>query len=176
VLVSLADVTDRHLADRALRRENAEFEEEVARLQGELKATSRDLAAFTYALSNDLQGPLHAVNGFASMLAEKYSVVLDEAGRHYIDRIQASTRQLAKLVADLRILVQLPKLSGHPEKINLEGVSSVLIDDLHKRDPLRVVTVEMDLSVTLWADRGLEVHFSQNRGLDQDQPAARRQS
>lgn len=155
VLVSLADVTDRHLADRALRRENAEFEEEVARLQCELKATSRDLAAFTYALSNDLQGPLHAVNGFASMLADKYSAVLDEAGRHYINRIQASTRQLAKLVADLRILVQLPKLSGHPEKIDLEGLSGVLIDDLHKRDPSRVVTVEMDLSMTLWADRGL---------------------
>ncbi|MEO6016377.1 MAG: ATP-binding protein [Polaromonas sp.] len=157
VLVSLADVTDRHLADRALRRENAEFEEEVARLNGELKTTSRDLAAFTYALSNDLQGPLHAVNGFASMLTDKYSGVLDDAGRHYINRIQASTRQLAKLVADLRILVQLPKLSGDLEKIDLDGMAATLIDDLRKRDPARLVTVEMDISVTLWADKGLLV-------------------
>ena len=157
VLVSLADVTDRHLADRALRRENAEFEQEVARLQGELKATNRDLTAFTYALSNDLQGPLHAVNGFASMLADKYSAVLDEAGRHYINRIQASTRQLAKLVADLRILVQLPKLSGGLEKIELDRMAGALIDDFRKRDPARLVTVEMDFSVTLWADKGMLV-------------------
>ena len=155
VLVSLADITDRHLADRALRRENAELEEEVGRLKADLKTISRDLTAFTYALSNDLQGPLHAVNGFASMLADKYALVLDEAGRHYVNRIQASTRQLAKLVADLRILVQLPKLSGDLEKIDLEGLSAMLINDLRKHDPLRVVMVEQDIGATLWADKRL---------------------
>lgn len=155
VLVSLADFTDRHLADRALRRENAELGDQLARLQQELKTTSRDLSSFTYALSNDLQGPLHAVSGFAAVLADKYAAVLDQAGRHYINRILASSRQLGKLVSDLRMLVQLPKLSGDLEKIDLDGLVGVLLDDLRKRDPARRVTVEMDLGVTLWADRGL---------------------
>jgi len=87
VLVSLADVTERHLAERALRRENAAMEEELERVHAELKKSRRDLGAFTYALSNDLQGPLHAANGFAAMLSDKYSAVLEDAGRHYINRI-----------------------------------------------------------------------------------------
>ena len=155
VLVSLADVSDRHLADRALRRENAGLELENARLQGELKNTRRDLAAFTYALSNDLQDPLHSANGFAAMLAEKYFAVLDEPGRHYVKRIQASTRQLAKLVDDLRTLVQLPALSGTLESVDVVRVCRVLINEYRKRDPSRVVTVEMDGTLELMADKPL---------------------
>ena len=57
VLVSIVDMTERHLADRTLRRENAEMEQSLAQLRLELVPTQRDLAAFSEALSNDLQGP-----------------------------------------------------------------------------------------------------------------------
>lgn len=157
VLVCLADVTERHLADRTLRRENADMEETLARLQGELNKTHRDLAAFTYALSHDLQGPLHAANGFAAMLGDKYAAVLDESGRHYVTRIQASIRQLARLVDDLRTLVQLPALSEVLERVDLVAVCGTLIDDLRKRYPARLVTVEMDVGLPLLADRSLLV-------------------
>ena len=157
VLVSLADVTERHLADRGLRRENADMEEALAELQGELDKTHRDLAAFTYALSHDLQGPLHAANGFAAMLGDKYAAVLDESGRHYVTRIQASIRQLARLVEDLRTLVQLPALSDTLELVDLAAVCGTLIDDLRKRNPAQLVTVEMDAGLSLMADRSLLV-------------------
>lgn len=157
VLVSLADVTDRHLADRALRRENGDMERRLELLKGELEGTRGDLAAFTYALSHDLQGPLHAANGFATMLADKHAAALEEAGRHYVSRIQASTRQLARLVDDLRALVQLPALSADIEKLDLSGLTTPLIDDLRKRHPDRLVTVEMEPGQTVQADRGLLV-------------------
>lgn len=152
ILVSLADVTERHLADRALRRENAEMEEELQKAQVELKKSSRDLQAFTYALSNDLQGPLHAANGFAAMLSDKYSTVLDDAGKHYISRIRASMRQLAKLVDDLRVLVQLPQ-PGEMQDIDVAALCELLIADLRRRDPDRVVTMELDVTQPLVADR-----------------------
>ena len=154
ILVSLADVTERHLADRALRRENAEMEEELERVQADLKKSSRDLEAFTYALSNDLQGPLHAANGFAAMLSDKYSAVLDDAGKHYVDRIRASMRQLAKLVDDLRVLVQLPP-PGEMQVVDVAALCELLVTDLKKRDPDRVVTMELDVSLPLVADKVL---------------------
>ncbi|MBC7610283.1 MAG: PAS domain S-box protein [Polaromonas sp.] len=157
VLVSLADVTERHLADRGLRRENAELELELSKQRLELQNTKRDLEAFTYALSNDLQAPLHAANGFAAMLTDKYAAVLDAPGRHYVSRIQASTHQLAKLVDDLRTLVQLPtvSLSGGVEKVDVTALCAALIDDLRAKDPGRVVTVEMETSLSLNADKRL---------------------
>ena len=60
--------------------------------------------------------------GFPSRLAEKYSLALDEQGRHYVRRIQASISQLAKLVDDLRTLAQLPLRSGVPETVDLAPV------------------------------------------------------
>jgi len=155
VFVSLADVSQRHLADGVLRRVNAELEQELASCRTELDKTRRDVAAFTRAVSHDLQGPLHAVNGFAKMLAKNHSAALDASGRHYVERIQASTRQLAKLVDDLRTLVQLPEFSGHPEKFDLVPVCRALVDDLRKREPGRNVAIEMDASLPLVGDKGL---------------------
>lgn len=154
VLVSLADVTERHLADRALRRENAEMEEEIESLGAELKQTRRDLAAFTYALSNDLQAPLHAANGFAAILIDKYAGVLDDAGQRYVHRIQASTRQLARLVDDLRSLVQLPP-RGEVGSMDVAAVCVALMDDLRKQEPTRKVTIETDAAHPLMADKNL---------------------
>lgn len=155
VLVSLADVADRHLADRHLRRENATLEQQLAETKSELANVSRDMAAFTYALSNDLQAPLHVTNGFASMLAEKYASVLDEAGMHYVSRIQASTRDLAQLVDDLRVLVQLPPLSKGLEPVDLAPICSLIVGNLRKREPARRVVMEIDSSLMLICDRAL---------------------
>ncbi|MES2508376.1 MAG: ATP-binding protein [Pseudomonadota bacterium] len=154
ILVSLADVTERHLADRDLRRENAEMEEELERLRRDVKKSGRDLEAFTYALSNDLQGPLHAANGFAAMLGDKYSALLDDAGRHYVNRIQASMRQLGRLVDDLRVLVQLPQV-GELEVIDVAALCNVLVADLRRRHPQRVVTMEINAALPLVADKAL---------------------
>jgi PAS domain S-box-containing protein len=152
ILVSLADVTERHLAERALRRENAAMEEELEKAHAELKKSRRDLGAFTYALSNDLQGPLHAANGFAAMLSDKYSAVLDDPGKHYINRIQASIRQLARLVDDLRVLVQLPA-PGPMEAVDMVGLCNLLIADFRRHDPDRVVMMEIDTSRPMVADK-----------------------
>lgn len=155
VLVSLADVTERHLADGDLRRANAGLEEELARLQGELKSTQRDLAAFTAAVTSDLNDALHVTNGFATTLAERYSAVLDEQARHYVSRIQASTRQLARMVDDLRTLVQLPLHSGPLAKTDLVPLCKEVIAGLRRQEPGRVVSIELPDSMPLVGDAGL---------------------
>jgi len=152
IFVSLADVTERHLGDRALRRENAEVKKQLEKVDAELKKSSRDLQAFTYALSNDLQGPLHSANGFAAVLHDKYSAVLDDTGRRYIGRIQASLRQLARLVDDLGVLVQLPA-PGQLEAVDIAALCNLLMADFRRRAPGRVVVMEIDTSRTLVADK-----------------------
>ena len=157
MLVNLVDVTQRHLSDRALRRENAELEQKLSSQEERLKNALRDVSAMTFALSNDLQVPLHAANGFASMLDEKYGPLLDDAGRHYIKRIQASTRKMAGLVDDLRTLVQLPQLPGEPEKLEVALLCNVIIEDLRARHPHRAVTFEMNGAIGVVANKRLLV-------------------
>lgn len=155
VLVSLADVAERHLADADLRRVNASLEQSLASQQCELENANRDLTTFTHAVSSDLQDVLHVANGFAARLAEKYSTVLDSQGQHYVRRIQASTRQLAKLVDDLRMLVQIPQQSEFSEKIDLLPLCRTLIAEWCQRDSGRVVTVELPNLLSLVGDKSL---------------------
>ncbi|WP_332775472.1 ATP-binding protein [Polaromonas sp.] len=157
VLVSLADVTGRHLADANLRRLNAELEQQVEQSTREQQRTSRDLEAFTYAMSNDLKAPLHVVNGFAKTLAEKYAAVLDRQGLHYLERIQVSTRQLAKLVEDLLVLTQIPRMAMTPELVDLAPVCNWLMDELRKRTPEREVALEMEPQLLVTGDKSLLV-------------------
>ena len=149
ILVSIADVSERHLTDSALRRANADLSQTLALQQEELKTARKDLLAFTQAVSSDLQDSLHAAHGFAARLAEKYSSVLDNSGRHYVSRIQISIRQLTKLVDDLRTLAQMPLHLRAAEKIDLAPLCHALIADLRKRNPGREVAIEMEASLPL---------------------------
>ncbi len=155
VLVSLADISDRHMADTALKKSNAELQQTLVAQQAELKNARHDLLTFTQAVSTDLQDSLHVAQGFAARLSEKYSPVLDDQGLHYVRRIQASISQLAKLVDDLRTLAQLPLRSGTLEMVDLGPVCRSLFADLRKLDPQRDVTIEMDSSLMFVGNRGL---------------------
>lgn len=157
MMVSLADVTERHLSDRALRRENSELEQKLASQADALKNALRDVDAMTYALSHDLQVPLHAANGFASMLVEKYGVLLDDAGRHYINRIQASTRKMSEMVDALYTLVQLPQLPGELEKLDVSVLCAAIMQDLRARHPDRAVTVETQTGSYIFANKRMLV-------------------
>ncbi len=155
VLVSLADISDRHIADTVLKKSNVELQQTLLAQQAELKNARHDLLTFTQAVSSDLQDSLHVAQGFAARLAEKYSPVLDDQGLHYVRRIQASISQLARLVDDLRTLAQLPLRSGTPEMVDLVPVCRALFADLRKLDPDRDVTIEMDDSLMFVGNRGL---------------------
>lgn len=154
VLVSLADVGGRRTTERAVKPTPAEHDEQMVNLQEQLKSSEFDLTALTYALSNELRGPLHAANGFAAILADKHAASLSDTGQHYVRRIQGSTRQMAKLVHYLLTLVQLPPASPAPEKIDLSPICRDIIDDLRSGDPSRVVTVEIEASMPLVGDKG----------------------
>ena len=154
-LVSLADVAERHISDRTLRRENTQLKQALSSQDDELKNARRDVNSFAYALSHDLQMPLHAANGFASRLADKYGPVLDDNGRHYISRIQASTRKMAELVDDLRTLVQLPQLAGELEMLDVSVLCAAIIHDLQTRHPNRLATFDIQTGSWIYANRHL---------------------
>lgn len=153
MLVSLADVTERHLSDRKLRRENTQLKQLLARQNMELSGARRDVAAVTSALSHNLQVPLHVANGFATILDEKYGMYLDDAGRHYIHRIQASTRKMSELADDLRTLLLLPQSPGELEKLDLSVLGNSILRELQSHDADRAVVWEIQAGSFIYANR-----------------------
>jgi signal transduction histidine kinase len=153
VLVSVADVGARHLADAYLSRINEELERRIAQCTGELQRSRSELKAFTSAMLHDLKAPLHVIGGFAATLAERHGAALDAQGRHYLARIQASSLQLARLIDDLRTLAYLPSMAMARERVDLVPVCRRLMDELHKRAPARQLVLEMEPTLQLVGDR-----------------------
>lgn len=156
ILVSLADLSERHFAETSLRQLNDDLQLQMERCTASLQLANRDLDAFAQAMSHDLKDPLHVLNGFARALGRKYAGVLDVQGMHYVERIQATTRQLAKLVDDLRTLARLPRMPVNNELVDLSPLCAALARDLRRRDPARAdVLLEIEPNLLVQGDREL---------------------
>ena len=56
----------------------------------ELRASNRDLEAFSYSVAHDLRTPLRSISGFSSILEEEHSACLDEEGRRLLGIVRQS--------------------------------------------------------------------------------------
>ncbi len=157
VLVSVVDVGARHFADIELQQLNETLEQRIAQCSTDLQRSRDELATLTQAMSDFLKAPLHVVSGFATMLAEHYSAALDPQGRHYLARIRVSTRQLAKLIDDLRMLVHLPAVMLKPEPVDLAPLCRRLIEDWRRREPQRQLVLEIPQKLPVFGDKNLLV-------------------
>jgi light-regulated signal transduction histidine kinase (bacteriophytochrome) len=66
-----------------------------------LEQKNQELQAFAYALAHDLRAPLRAISGFAQIIVEDYSRVLDDDGTRYVQRIVRASAQMDQLIDDL---------------------------------------------------------------------------
>ncbi|RZA14554.1 MAG: PAS domain-containing sensor histidine kinase, partial [Lysobacteraceae bacterium] len=155
VLVTVADVTTRYLADAQLRQENADIEARLKERTQALQEALRELGALQYAMSHDMQSPLHAVDGFTKVLANQYKEQLGEQGMHYLNRIQAATGKMARLIEDLRMLSRISRLAMNPQRFDLTPVCVSIVEGLRQRDRSRVVALEIEQSLPIHADQEL---------------------
>jgi signal transduction histidine kinase/CHASE3 domain sensor protein len=67
----------------------------------ELETTNKELTAFNFIASHDLQEPLRKIETFISRLVDKDFNNISESGQQYIARIQSSASRMRVLIDDL---------------------------------------------------------------------------
>ena len=67
----------------------------------ELERNNKELSAFNYAASHDLQEPLRKIQTFISRLEEKESDKFSGPGHQYLDRIKSASARMRLLIDDL---------------------------------------------------------------------------
>jgi signal transduction histidine kinase len=164
VIVTSHDVSERELAEAAIRESqdqlrqlNAELEQRVARRTGELDAKTRELESFCYSVSHDLKAPLRGIDGYSRLLADEYGDKLDADARMFIGNVRKATTQMNNLIEDLLDYSRQERRTLAPTRIALrEFVQTKLARRAGDLAGIELIVEVADIAVL--ADReGLEM-------------------
>ena len=92
-----------------LARQTVELERRVEERTTDLREANAELEAFSYSVSHDLRAPIRHLGGFAQLLLEEHGGQLNDAARHYAERIKAGAAEMAMLVDDLLNLARVAR-------------------------------------------------------------------
>jgi len=92
----------------------------------ELRIANKELMAFTYISSHDMQEPLRKIQTFISIILKDEKETLSDNGKDYFQRIQSLAERMQKLIDDLLAFSRINKTDGKFEKTEL----STIIDDV----------------------------------------------
>ena len=122
---------------------------------GDLEAITRELDAFTYAVSHDFRAPLRSIRGFSEALLERNGGQLDERGRDYLQRVCESSKHINQLIEGLLKLSRLSRAELRLQEVNLSNLASAVAADLRKAEPQREVAIEIEPGLAAYGDERL---------------------
>jgi len=95
---------------------------------------NQELEAFTYTVSHDLRSPLRSISGYAQILEEDYSKVLDDEGKRVTNVIIKSSKRMGQLIDDLLNFSQLGRKELSDNAIDVNAMVQQLIKDFTEQE------------------------------------------
>jgi hypothetical protein len=133
-----SDVTDEILANKLLEERNRELE-----------LNNKELIAFNYIASHDLQEPLRKIETFISRLIDKDFLILSESGQQYLNKIKSSTNRMRVLIDDLLQFSRTNKSEGIFEVSDLNALFEIAKQELNQAiDDKNAEIIKTDLPET----------------------------
>ena len=104
----------------------------------ELERNNKELSAFNYVTSHDLQEPLRKIQTFISRLEVKDKDNLSEAGNIYVEKIKSASARMRLLIDDLLQYSRTNKTESDFSETNmnmlLESAKQELIDSIEEKE------------------------------------------
>ena len=91
------------------RSEVKQYQDQLKRLNTELRRSNHELEQFAYVASHDLQEPLGVIQGFIQLLAQDYQDHFDQEGEYMMTAIEHATQQMQRLIDDILRFSRLDK-------------------------------------------------------------------
>ncbi len=110
-LVVLRDITERKLAEEALRERNAE-----------LQMRNEELDAFTHTVAHDLKAPLSTILGFADMLDQGYETFTAEQVQEGLQTIARSAEKIDRIIEELLLLAGVRRATIQMEPLEMGAI------------------------------------------------------
>ena len=131
------DIVARRQAEEEVKRLNSVLEQRVRQRTAELEAANAELASFCYSVSHDLRAPLRRIEGFRRILDDRYHDMVDDQGRHYLDRIAAGTHEMGEMIDSFLRLSRATQGELNVEVVDLSSRVRRLLGEYREREPER---------------------------------------
>jgi PAS domain S-box-containing protein len=114
-----------------------------------LRLANKQLEAFSYSVSHDLQSPLQRMQSFGKLLEEELHGDNRGKAQHYLTRMLANAETMAQLIEGLLALAHVSEVEVIRAPVNLSEIATGILQRLHLDQPQRRVewTVEPGLAV-----------------------------
>ncbi|HEY9790497.1 MAG TPA: response regulator [Candidatus Obscuribacterales bacterium] len=115
--------------NRKRKRSNQKLERLVQERTEKLMRSNEELRQFARIASHDLQEPLRAVQGFASLLAESAKAGTDSSSAEFIDQILAGTERMTHLIKSILTHSQITSDESENQLISCDSVIDEVLND-----------------------------------------------
>lgn len=103
-----------------------------------IKKLNAELESFSYSVSHDLRAPLRAVDGFAKILVEDYSNILDKEGNRLLNIIINNASKMSQLIDDLLDFSRIGRRDINKINIYVEDLFNEVINELEIPENLKI--------------------------------------
>lgn len=121
----------------------------------ELERKNAELEAFSYSVSHDLRAPLRSIDGFSKLVLDDWGESLDPQAKKYLGHVRASAQRMGQIIDDLLELSRVGRAELKRASVDLSAIARDVIAELQRRDPDRVVAVEVADALEADADARL---------------------
>src|SRR3989449_1406121 len=134
---------------------NRELEQRVRERTAQLEMMVKELEAFTYSISDDMRGPLRAIDGFSRVLMEEYPDKLDVEGNRLLNIIRTNARSMGELIDGLLAFSHLGKQPLEQADINMEELAKAVFGEIQAANRDRQLLLELHRLPPTFADRAM---------------------
>jgi light-regulated signal transduction histidine kinase (bacteriophytochrome) len=136
-----------------IQRLNSELEQRVKERTAQLEMTVKELEAFTYSISDDMRGPLRAIDGFSRVLMEEYPDKVDAEGKRLLNIIRSNARSMSELIDGLLTFSRLGRQPLDQAGVNMEELAKSAFDEVQAANKERQLLIELQALPPAFGDR-----------------------